>query len=293
MAEKDKYGIPIGGNNGPYVAKNWKGLNYTLPWSELMAAIALAGWPKDTWGKAGAVVAAESSRNPFKYNTYKLGHFGLFQVSRSAWPEFFQESKDGGMDWVDPVQNAKKGYEIYKKQGWGAWEGKTDGGYLAYYPAAMAAAADLQKKTGLHGGDEKGYWNSLISNKTNVAILKAINVSAADLAAAAQKGLGEAIAGGAYAAADGTVSAGADAASAINDTFGWMPDLWTTLTTPAIWMRFAYGAAGVALVAGGLFLIVRNRPAVQQAASGLKSVATTVVPGGAAVKAAAAKAGAA
>lgn len=277
----DKYGIPPGGNNGPFIAKKWKGINYTLPWQELMACIALAGWPQDKWGMAGAVAAAESSRNPFIYNTYKKGHFGLFQISRSAWPAFFDESKDGGMDWVSPIRNAEQGYKIYKQQGWGAWEGKSNGGYLAFYPQAMTAAADLQRKTGLHGGDEKGYWNSLISQKTFGYMLKALDVSGADIAAVANQGLGEAIAGAADATASGVVDSGAAVASAVNDTFGWMPDLWTALTTPALWMRLGYGTLGVVLVAGGLFLIVRQRPAVQSAA---KTVAS-VVPGGAALKA--------
>jgi len=286
---KDKYGIPQpGGNNGPYAAHKWKGINYTLPWQELMASIALAGWPQDKWGMAGAVAAAESGRNPFIYNTYKQGHFGLFQISRAAWPDFFAESKDGGMDWVSPIRNAEYGYKIYKKQGWGAWEGKTNGGYLAYYPAAMEAAANLQRKTGVHGGDEKGYWNSLISQKTFGYMLKALDVSGADIAAVANQGLGEAIAGAADATAQGTVDSGAAVAASVKDTFGWLPDLWTTLTTPAIWMRFAYGLTGVVLVGGGLFLIVRNRPAVQKTAAAVKKAAVTVAaPEAAAVKGAA------
>lgn len=277
----DKYGIPPGGNNGPFIAKKWKGITYTLPWQELMACIALAGWPQDKWGMAGAVAAAESSRNPFIYNTYKKGHFGLFQISRAAWPAFFDESKDGGMDWVSPIANAQQGYAIYKKQGWGAWEGKTNGGYLAFFPQAMTAAADLQRKTGLHGGDEKGYWNSLVSQKTFSLILKALDVSGADIAAVGTAGLGEAIGGAADATASGVVDSGAAVASAVNDTFGFLPDLWKALTTPALWMRVGYGTLGVILVGGGLFLIVRQRPAVQAAA---KTVASAV-PGGAALKA--------
>ena len=65
----DKYGIPPGGNNGAWGVKYWKGIHYSLPWKELMACIALAGWPRELWGMAGAVAAAESSRNPFIYNT--------------------------------------------------------------------------------------------------------------------------------------------------------------------------------------------------------------------------------
>lgn len=277
----DKYGIPPGGNNGPYIIKKWKGINYTLPWGELMAAIALGGWPKTMWGMAGAVAAAESSRNPFIYNTYKKGHFGLFQISRSAHADFFAESRNGGMDWVSPIRNAEQGYKIYKEQGWGAWEGKTAGGYLAFYPQAMTAAADLGRKTDLHGGDEKAYWTSLISQKTFGYMLKALDVSGADIAGAANAGLGGAIAGAADATASGVVDSGAAVAASVHDTFGWMPDLWTAITTPALWMRLGYGTLGVVLVAGGLVLIVRQRPAVQNAVK----TAASVVPGGAALKA--------
>jgi hypothetical protein len=270
--KKDKYGIPPGGNTGAWTAHNFAGISYALPWREVMAAVALGGWPEHLWGMAGAVCAAESSRNPFIYNTYKMGHFGLFQISRSDWPEFFSESVNDGMSWIYPSLNAKKAYEIYKKQGWGAWEGKTNGGYLAYYTQAMLAAADLQRKTGLHGGDEKGYWDSLRSDKTLSMLMKAANVSAADIAKAANQSLGEAVAGAANATADGVVSAGGDVAAAVSDTFGWMPDLWNAITTPALWMRMGYGALGVVLVGGGLFMIVRNRPAVKSAAATIAKV---------------------
>lgn len=285
----DKYGIPQpGGNNGPYAAHTWGGTSYTLPWTELMACIAMGGWPQDKWGMAGAICAAESGRNPFIYNTYKQGHFGAFQISRSAWPDFFAPNGEG-MQWCAPWANAKQAYAVYKQQGWGAWEGKTNGSYLAYYPAAMNAAADLQRKTGLHGGDEKAYWNSLISQKTFGLVLHAMGVTGADIAGVATSGLGGAIAGAADATAQGTVNAGGDVASSVNANFGWLPDLYKSLTTPAIWMRFAYGLTGVALVAGGLFLIVSHRPAVQKTAK----AAMTVIPGGAAAKAATAAKGAA
>lgn len=291
---KDQYGIPQpGGNNGPYAAHKWKGINYVIPWKELMATIALAGWPEKLWGMAGAVCAAESGRNPFIYNTYKQGHFGLFQISRAAWPEFFDKSGNKGMGemgWVSPVLNATKGYEIYRKQGWGAWEGKTDGGYLAFYSQAMLAAADLQRTTGVHGGDEKGYWTSLLSNKTFDLQLKALDVTAADIAAAANASVGGAVAGAAGATADATVSAGSEVAAAVNSQFGWLPDMWTTLTTPALWMRMGYGTLGVVLAAGGLFMILRNRPAVQKTAAAVTSAAGKVMPAAGAAKAAAGKA---
>lgn len=276
----DKYGIPPGGNNGVYSVKKWKGIDYALPWKELMASIALGGWPPELWGMAGAVAAAESSRNPFIFNTFKKGHFGLFQISRSAWPDFFAESNQGGLAWCSPILNAGQGYKIYKQQGWGAWQAKTSGAYLAYYPQAMNAAADLEKVTRVHPGDEKGFWNSLISKKTIGYMMKAAGVSGADFADVANQGLGEAIAAGAGGTANATVDTATAVADSVDANFGWLRDFWVSITTPALWMRLAYGSTGVLLVAGGLFLIVRNRPAVQKTAAAVKTAATTVVPAG-------------
>lgn len=278
----DKYGIPPGGNNGPYSTKYWAGIHYALPWQELLAAIALAGWKKDQWATAAAVCAAESGRNPFVYNTYKKGHFGLFQISRAAWPAFFPASGDMEMQWCASWLAVPQAFKIYQQQGWKAWEGYTNGRYLSYLPVAKQQADLFSRRTGTHGGDEIGYWKSLSPSQTTMGYtLKAAGVTSADIAGIANQGLGSAIAGGATATANATVDTGATVAETVNSAFGWLPDLYTALTTPAVWMRFAYGVTGVALVVGGLFLIVKNRPAVQKAAS----AAASVVPGGAAVKA--------
>jgi hypothetical protein len=269
---KDKYGIPQpGGNNGVWTAKRWAGINHALTWEETMAILAIGGWPRALWGMAGAVLAAESGRNPFIYNTYKQGHFGLFQISRSAWPEFFAPGGNG-MNWVNPALNAQKGYEIYKKQGWGAWEGKTNGGYLAYYPAAMTAAASLGRKLQVHPNDEKAFLQSLVTKKTFGYLLKASGVSAGDIAGVANEGLADAIAGAANATAEGTVAAGGAVANTVSDMF--ITDLWQTLTNPGVWMRIAYGVTGAALVIGGLMLVVRSSPAMKKIDSTVKAVAT-------------------
>jgi hypothetical protein len=274
----DKYGIPPGGNNGAWGVKYWKGLHYTLPWPELMASIALGGWPRELWGMAGAVAAAESSRNPFIYNTYKKGHFGLFQISRDAWPDFFAESRSGGMEWLVPSANAKQGYAIYQKQGWGAWEGKTNGGYLAYYPQAMSAAADLGRKTD-QAKDKQALWKSQISDKTFWTVAQAMGASPADVAQVGVDQLGQGLNDAAAGVAQGTVDAGGAAVGAVGDMAQVVTGLWQALTTPALWMRLAYGATGIVLVGGGLFLIVRSRPAVQQTAAAVTKAATATVGG--------------
>lgn len=274
MANVDKYGIPPGGTKGPWRVRYWKGIHYSLPWQELMASLALAGWPQDLWGMAGAVCAGESSRNPFVYNTMKRGHFGLFQISRSAWPDFFKTKDGTDMAWVSPIMNARQAYTIYRQQGWGAWEAKTNGSYLAYYPAAYEAAAHLIRMTQQHGGDEKGYWNSLISNKTKNLLLKAVDVTPEDLAQVGVDGLGEAIGDAASGVAQGTVDSGSAVASSVGEMAQVVTGLWTALTTPALWMRLGYGVLGAGLVAGGLFLIVRQQPVVQKTVRAATAVAT-------------------
>jgi hypothetical protein len=287
MADKDKYGIPKGGNPGPgYVAKKWKGLSWQLSWEEMIAAVYLGGWPKNYWGTAAAVAAAESSRNPFIYNTLKRGHFGLFQISRSAHPEFFTPNGEG-MQWVSPVASAQKGYEIYKDEGWGAWQAKTSGAYLAFYPSAMEAAANFERKMGLHGGDEKAWAQSLFRKGTTDRILGAYVAGIPEKDIKANQGLlGKqllsGIVAGAKGVAEGVTASGDAVASTVNSEWGWLPDLWSALTTPALWMRLGYGVLGIGLIGGGLFLIVRNQPAVQKTAQTVASV----VPGGAALKAA-------
>lgn len=266
----DKYGIPTGGNNGPWVAKKWAKINWVLTWEEIMASLALGGWPESLWPIAGATAAAESSRNPFIYNTYKRGHFGLFQISRSAHPEFFAPGGEG-MAWVTPWENSREGYAIYKSQGWGAWEGKTSGAYLAYLGQATAAAAALKKKAG--GKGSTAFYQKLYRDKTREYVFAA---AVAGNSSSVTGGLGGAIGAGAEGTAGGVQAAGDATASTVGDMAQVVTGAWTALTNPAFWMRIAYGATGVVLVVGGLMLIVRNTPAGQKTASAVASV----VPGG-------------
>ncbi|TFV29501.1 hypothetical protein E4K10_49895 [Streptomyces sp. T1317-0309] len=76
------------------------------------------------------------------------------------------------------------------------------------------------------------------------------------------------------------VDSGAAVASSVGDMAQVVTGAWNLLTNPSIWMRAGYGTLGLVLVAGGLFLIVRNQPAVQKAA---KQVASAV-PAGRALK---------
>lgn len=268
--DKDKYGIPSAGNNGLYIAKKWAGLNWALSWEEMIASVALGGWPKAKWAEAAATAASESSRNPFIYNTYKKGHFGLFQISRSAHADFFAPSGEG-MTWVNPAENAREGYRIYQNEGWGAWEAHSSGVYLTNLGQAKAAVAAFDKKAA--GRTGTAYWQSLYRMQTRQNILTAVS-SGGGLSGAAGDAIGPGVAAGAEGAAGGVVAAGDAVTSTVGDMAQVVTGFWGAITNPSLWMRLGYGALGIVLVGGGLFLIVRNQPAVQRATKTVTRVAT-------------------
>lgn len=266
----DKYGIPEGGNNGAWGVKYYQGNQHQLNWKETVASVALGGWPEHLWAEAAAVVGAESSRKPFIYNTYKKGHFGLFQISRSAHADFFKPNGNG-INWISPEANAKEGYRIYKSQGWGAWEAHSKGMHLAFLAQAKVAVSQVKAK-----GTQEMQLRSHYTDATAKAVEKIV---AGDSDAGRPGGVLDSITG----------SVG-DAVDAVGDATGIgaavdvLESAWEALTTPAFWMRIAYGTAGVGLVLGGLFLIVRNSPAGKAAVSTAGKVAS-VVPAGRAVTA--------
>jgi hypothetical protein len=239
----DKYGIPAGGDPYPGKVKYLGGNTRMLGTRELLRVMSEAGWSKKERSIAVMVALAESGGSPFIYNTYKQGHFGLFQISRSAWPEFFA----GGSDqWADPVANARQALAIKNKQGWKAWEGYTNDRYKKF--ANNVASGELDELRGRPLGP---------------GLLGDIK----------EKGL-SAVVGGAVDAVADTAAGVVDSAASAVDVLG---DAWEALTTPAFWMRVAYGAAGVVLLAGGLFLVVRN--------TGAGRAVTSAVPVGRVAKA--------
>lgn len=222
----DKYGIPSGGDPYPGKVKHYKNNTKKLDAASLHEVIHKGGWPDGKDGKtrntAVAVCLAESSGQPYIYNTYKKGHFGLFQVSRSAWPDLFALGSDR---WTDPVTNAKYAYKIYQQQGWKAWEGYTSGRYKQFEKEAGGGV--------LEGGDTGG---------------------------TGPDGFG-------------------DLLPDVPDWFGVLGDAWEAVTTPAFWMRVAYGLTGVVLVTGGLFLIVQNSSVAKSARATAKSAASALPTG--------------
>lgn len=241
----DKYGIPAGGDPYPGKIKYWKGDKRRLSAAEILEVVKRAGWPENKQDLATAVALAESVGGaPFVYNTYKAGHFGLFQISRSAHGAFFAGDSE---QWADPVANAKEALRIYKAQGWGAWQAYTNGNWKDYrneVARVMLDAGSVWRGGGLLG--------DLLKDPAGT------------------------VAGAAGAVAE-TVEGVAD--SVVPDV---LSDAWEALTKPAFWMRLAYGLTGMVLVAGGLFLIVRSTPAAQAAAGAVKSAASATPVGRAA-----------
>jgi hypothetical protein len=63
---------------------------------------------------------------------------------------------------------------------------------------------------------------------------------------------------------------GLDGLSAVGEALEKTADV---LVNPQTWLRVAYGVVGVILVTGGLFLILKNSPAVRSAESNIKAIA--------------------
>jgi hypothetical protein len=135
---------------------------------------------------------------------------------------------------------------------------------------AQAAVAAVRKK-----GSGTAYWQSLYTTATREKIFAAM---AAGNPGALNEAIGGAILPGITAGAEATAGAVVDSGAAVADSVQDLTQiaggLWQALTTPALWMRLAYGLTGAVLIAGGLFLIVRNTPAGQAAGK----VASAVPP---------------
>ena len=241
----DKYGIPAGGDAYPGKVKYFQNNKAELEDVGIAVAVAEGGWPEDKIAEAVSVVIAESGRHPFIYNTYKKGHFGLFQISRSAWPDFFEGDKE---DWTVPTRSAQYGYKIYKQQGWGAWQASR----LTHLARGKKAASDLKKLS----ADKRAEYAKVVG--------KPLGTIADTLP---DNSLGDAL--------DDALTP-----DWAGDAVAVFKDAYEALTTPAFWMRVAYGAAGVVLIAGGLFLMVKNTVVT----GAVKQVAKAVPTGGAGKK---------
>lgn len=75
----------------------------------LETALAATSWPRELWPTVERIVACESSGNTAAYGPG--GYVGLMQV----------DPRLHGAVPADAVGQLEQGYEVYVKQGWGAW----------------------------------------------------------------------------------------------------------------------------------------------------------------------------
>ncbi|MGE0226951.1 MAG: transglycosylase SLT domain-containing protein [Dehalococcoidia bacterium] len=73
------------------------------------AILAQSPWPRETWPTVERIILCESSGNPAAVSP--AGYVGLMQVA--PWLH--------GAVPADPVAQLAQAYEVYLRQGWGAW----------------------------------------------------------------------------------------------------------------------------------------------------------------------------
>lgn len=82
---------------------------YSSGLSSVQAWLAQSPWPPELWPTAERVIMCESSGNPAAVGPG--GYVGLMQVDPSLH----------GPVPADPVAQLAQGYDVYLRQGWGAW----------------------------------------------------------------------------------------------------------------------------------------------------------------------------
>ena len=222
----------------------------TLSYDQVVAALALAGWPQKLWATAAAVISAESSRDCTIYNDYLQGHYGLMQIGRQQHPDYFA-SLSNKYGWTDPVSNCTYGYKLYKEQGWGAWEGHSTGRYTGYLLQATVAVGNVltqikrdqlvptggvsQSTMGPHGKQAvlQSYLTPITQKITAIQLLKP---TVEGIATVADDSAGVITAAG---------QASADVLKVTNLKLGSVLD-W--ITDPGAWMRIAQILVGGAVV---------------------------------------------
>ncbi|MBX7111204.1 MAG: transglycosylase SLT domain-containing protein [Dehalococcoidia bacterium] len=91
----------------PTTASSQARSNISLPGIE--EALAQSPWPRELWPTVERIIVCESSGNPGAVSP--AGYQGLMQVA--PWLH--------GAVPADPVAQLSQAYDVYLKQGWGAW----------------------------------------------------------------------------------------------------------------------------------------------------------------------------
>lgn len=103
-----------------------------------IGALVASHWPglaKDQVPLIVAIARAESGGRPDAMNSNKNGSrdWGLFQINDVNWQGQPAATR------LDPGANTAKAFEVYKRQGLGAWVAYKNGKHLPFLPAAKAA----------------------------------------------------------------------------------------------------------------------------------------------------------
>jgi hypothetical protein len=258
-----------------------------LSYIEVVSALDAAGWPKNEWAMAAAVIAAESDRCCNIYNTYKSGHYGLMQMSASAHPDWFK-SLPSANAWVDPVTNCKGGLTLWRQNKYQPWEAYTNGRYSGNILQAQAAATAYEQKKKAAGNPSGMDFAPKIFRPAVIAAIGNVQMNAAvqsvtDAIAGAGKTTGDAVSAAGAAAAN----AAQNQAGAITGGIQLLMGAAKWMSNPESWLRVAQVVAGGALLIGGMAIVARAP--VNKAVAGVAQTAAAVAPVGRAVK----KAGAA
>lgn len=131
--------------NGPYGFPRRRGLGFRglggaacLSASQLYQLALSAGFSSSDAVTAAAVAMGESGGCPGAYNGGNPpgaeSSYGLWQINIKANPSFASSNL------YDPATNAAAAFTLFSAGGWGLWGAYTNGSYLAYLPAAAAAA---------------------------------------------------------------------------------------------------------------------------------------------------------
>lgn len=242
-----------------------------LSYEEVVAAVALAGWPEREWAKATAVIAAESDRVTNIFNTYLEGHWGLMQIGKKQHPAFFKKAQ-----WWSPADNAKYGYQLRRSQGWGAWEAYTNGRYSGYMLQASAAAKSVvlkrnANKISQHPLSNEKFYESLFSEKLKNGLTMLMVSNVANSVEGGTEAIGDTI----EASGEAVLAAAQQIQS--NSIFGGITTLigaakW--ISNPDNWLRVGQVILGGGMVLAGVAIVAR--PGVQKAAAAAAPVTKTI-----------------
>ncbi len=231
-------------------------------YEEVVAALALAGWPTGQWATAAAIVNAESSRNLTAQNA--SGAYGWMQILKSAHPTLFQGFPDDDpFWWAEPITACTMGLKVWQGQGgsFEPWTTYNSGAYRLYLTAASQAVTEVQAAAAKAATLKDGYTAILKPLESQVAGILELGALAGTLG-----DLQSTLNGVAAGTGQAVVSTGATVASTLSWT-GLLEGFLGDLTKTGTWVSVAYIVGGVVLLLVVLVQALKSSSAVQSAAA--------------------------